>query len=424
MNHYIAYHKVKEWGEYLIDPEQTEIVHYSGHPKSKLEKMIGQTVWVVSGKKNDSSMIYKLCSTYKVTHLENDEVESTGLYRVVGEGFGFIPQIEINSFPWFAELFREQSRFSFGLNQIKNADVIQALEQMRDNYINNNPPIDSKTVETFTPQEELQELAQIENLTVDDYKTAFTVLREQMTESDLLMLKAHYEALNYDITATQLANKVGFRNFETTNLRYGLLASKFLELFQIQVVGYAKLNALVGFDKCNDEWHWILLPQVVQALRELGWFGETQKLNALQEINQFKDSYEVLSETTRESIIQSRIGQGQFRALLIEYWQGCAVSGCKQIELLRASHIKPWRYSSNAERLDPYNGLLLLPNLDACFDAGLVSFDDVGKILISSELRETALLQLGIKSNLRLLRIEQRHKDFLRFHRENIFHDR
>jgi putative restriction endonuclease len=106
---------------------------------------------------------------------------------------------------------------------------------------------------------------------------------------------------------------------------------------------------------------------------------------------------------------------------LVEYWQGCSVTGCEQIELLRASHIKPWRNSSNAERLDMYNGLLLIPNLDICFDIGLISFDNEGKILISSALNQSTLLLFGINSNLKLSRIEQRHKDFLQFHRENIF---
>ncbi len=148
---------------------------------------------------------------------------------------------------------------------------------------------------------------------------------------------------------------------------------------------------------------------------------EVPYLNILQEIDQFKDSYEALQETTREAVIQSRIGQGQFRTSLIEYWQGCSVTGSQQVELLRASHIKPWRDSSNAERLDMYNGLLLLPNLDACFDSGLISFDDKGKIVISSELDKSTLLQLGIDSNLKLLRVERRHKDYLRYHRENRF---
>lgn len=103
-------------------------------------------------------------------------------------------------------------------------------------------------------------------------------------------------------------------------------------------------------------------------------------------------------ETAKESLVQSRIGQGQFRAALIEYWQCCSVTGYTQVELLKASHIKPWRYASNQERLNVFNGLLLLPNLDTCFDLGLISFDDEGKILISSQLRKTTLSQLLIFS--------------------------
>ncbi|MER2512621.1 MAG: HNH endonuclease, partial [Nitrosomonas ureae] len=105
----------------------------------------------------------------------------------------------------------------------------------------------------------------------------------------------------------------------------------------------------------------------------------------------------------------------------VQYWQCCSVTGCKQIELLRASHIKPWRDSSNAERLDVFNGLLLLPNLDACFDSGLISFDDNGEIIISGDLAKTTLAHLGINSSLKLLQVEQRHKVFLSYHRENVF---
>lgn len=142
---------------------------------------------------------------------------------------------------------------------------------------------------------------------------------------------------------------------------------------------------------------------------------------ALEEIELFKKSNPNLKETSREAIIQSRIGQGQFRTSLIEYWKECSVSSCKQIELLRASHIKPWRFSSNTQRLDLYNGLLLLPNLDACFDSGWISFQDNGNILISSRLDETTLLHLGINSSMKLSRVDKRHIAYLKFHRENVF---
>src|SRR5688572_27752801 len=75
----------------------------------------------------------------------------------------------------------------------------------------------------------------------------------------------------------------------------------------------------------------------------------------------------VLSETERESVIKARIGQGIFRKQLLEMWEGCAVTGVKLPQVLRASHIKPWRDSSNSERTNRYNGLLLLPQYDVLF---------------------------------------------------------
>ena len=77
--------------------------------------------------------------------------------------------------------------------------------------------------------------------------------------------------------------------------------------------------------------------------------------------------YLSLSSSERETIVKARIGQGRFRQNLIDYWSACAVTGCKEEHLLRASHIKPWSKASLEERLDLYNGLLLSPALDACF---------------------------------------------------------
>lgn len=53
--------------------------------------------------------------------------------------------------------------------------------------------------------------------------------------------------------------------------------------------------------------------------------------------------YLSLSSSEREAIVKARIGQGPFRKNLIKYWSTCAVTGCMDDALLRASHIKPWR---------------------------------------------------------------------------------
>lgn len=150
-------------------------------------------------------------------------------------------------------------------------------------------------------------------------------------------------------------------------------------------------------------------------------FVHTSMPDVIDDINNQKASLEILSKTEQESIIKSRIGQGKFRKKLIDYWQSCAVTGCPTISILRASHIKPWRDCSNQERLDPYNGLLLIPNLDILFDSGLISFLDDGLLIVSSHLNEESQLILGLNVGLRIKRLKSKHKPFLDYHRNHVF---
>lgn len=109
-----------------------------------------------------------------------------------------------------------------------------------------------------------------------------------------------------------------------------------------------------------------------------------------------------LSETTRNALIKARRGQGRFRQGLVNRWDAaCAVTGCKQVELLRASHMKPWSVSTNDERLNPDNGLLLSANIDALFDRGLVSFDADGSMLTSDLLHKETVELLNLPIALR-----------------------
>lgn len=131
--------------------------------------------------------------------------------------------------------------------------------------------------------------------------------------------------------------------------------------------------------------------------------------------------YLSLSDTERDTIIKSRIGQGQFRQSLINYWKFCAITSCTELKLLKASHIKPWAKSSVTERLSLYNGILLSPTLDACFDSGFISFDNIGKILISKALSEKDMVTLSINKEMQLSKIEPGHNKYLEYHRNNIF---
>ncbi len=125
--------------------------------------------------------------------------------------------------------------------------------------------------------------------------------------------------------------------------------------------------------------------------------------------------------TEKDSIVKSRVGQGTFRKELIEYWHGCAVSQCPLTWMLIASHIKPWRDSDNQERLDAYNGLLLLPNYDKLFDMGYISFSQNGKIMCSRLLDKFDRETIGITNDLHLVKLEEQHLKYLKYHNENCF---
>lgn len=89
-----------------------------------------------------------------------------------------------------------------------------------------------------------------------------------------------------------------------------------------------------------------------------------------------------LSATEKSILVSTRLGQGYFREQMIRYGYGhCVVTGYSETQMLVASHIKPWRDANNRERLNPYNGLLLLANIDKAFDLGFISFQDSGKVM-------------------------------------------
>jgi len=48
------------------------------------------------------------------------------------------------------------------------------------------------------------------------------------------------------------------------------------------------------------------------------------------------------------------------------------VTKVERLEHLVASHTKPWRDSTNEERLNGENGLLLTPTIDHLFDKGFI----------------------------------------------------
>ena len=90
-----------------------------------------------------------------------------------------------------------------------------------------------------------------------------------------------------------------------------------------------------------------------------------------------------------------------------------------QARALVASHILPWAScATNEERLDPFNGLLLTPNLDKLVDCCLIAFNDDGSILISKDLSAEQRNILGVSKQSRLRFVRPAMRPYLRRHRQ------
>lgn len=131
------------------------------------------------------------------------------------------------------------------------------------------------------------------------------------------------------------------------------------------------------------------------------------------------DRAEQNTETTR--LQKARVGQGQFRADLFDAWEACPLTGISTPDLVRASHIKPWKDCSPRERLDPNNGILLAVHMDCLFDKGLISFTDDGYLLISPRLSQHERTIFALRSPPPRIKVKPAQARYLRHHRENVY---
>ena len=124
-----------------------------------------------------------------------------------------------------------------------------------------------------------------------------------------------------------------------------------------------------------------------------------------------------IPETQRIQLAKARVGQGLFRKRVILLQGACHVTGVTDQRVLIASHIKPWRAASNAERLDGYNGILLSPHVDALFDEHLITFENDGRIHVHRSLPKDVLARWSIDATKKVEKFREEQHGFLAHHR-------
>ncbi len=146
--------------------------------------------------------------------------------------------------------------------------------------------------------------------------------------------------------------------------------------------------------------------------------------NLLEEEFSKKISSTDITNTSRLTEQETRVGQEKFRRLLLHELQFCPITGINDKRILVASHIKPWRVSNDTERLDKNNGLIFSPTIDKLFDIGLITFENNKSLLVSKLLSKENAKYIGIehKKIYEKLPIENRIK-YLEYHRNFIFID-
>jgi hypothetical protein len=176
----------------------------------------------------------------------------------------------------------------------------------------------------------------------------------------------------------------------------------------------ARIRALPIFKERNSVGHHMYS----SALQRYSEFLETSTTSSIEEdIDSIVTNPEI-GTTEKVQLINSRIGQGSFRKTLVKYWGCCSVTGYPDTSLLVASHIKSWAESSNYERMDKFNGLLLVPNLDKVFDKGLISFNTKGNLLISPAFLNPEILGINMSMSVNLV---EKHQIYMEYHRTHVF---
>jgi hypothetical protein len=166
---------------------------------------------------------------------------------------------------------------------------------------------------------------------------------------------------------------------------------------------------------------------VVSRAEEVSVQAETQADNADVEVWEHHieatiESDNRISDTDREALIIARRGQGLFKQRVTQVEHRCRLTGVTELIHLRASHCKPWRDSSNDERLDGENGLLLTPTIDHLFDRGFIGFENSGELLISPVAHRPSLSRMGVPID-RIVNVgsfSEGQKHFLNYHRDSV----
>jgi putative restriction endonuclease len=173
----------------------------------------------------------------------------------------------------------------------------------------------------------------------------------------------------------------------------------------------------------------VIIGLIGQEVEPLALAAKTVKPVAVDDIDFWERKLEqqvtsdsAIQDTEKTALIRARKGQGLFKERVSQIETKCRVTGVQNPVHLIASHCKPWRDSTNEERLNGENGLLLTPSVDHLFDRGFIGFEDNGRLIISPVAHRSSLQRMGIDTSnpVDVGGFTAGQKSFLEFHRNAV----
>ena len=120
MQHYIQYHNPDRYGEYKPPKGEFQIM-----TKKSLGNILGNRIWLVSRKGKPGN--YVLCTTFIVDQIGALPNGPLPYFARGFEGKAFAPPVSIGDEFWFRPLLRLTGNFRYGLQHIRDEQVVDGL---------------------------------------------------------------------------------------------------------------------------------------------------------------------------------------------------------------------------------------------------------------------------------------------------------
>jgi hypothetical protein len=125
-NDYVAYHSVAVMGYPFVPSENGRVTFLTTKSEGVVRRVLGNTVWVISGERTAGKTRYQLHSKFRPDEL----AQGQDAWKISGPGASLPAPIDVSDEPWLRELLGEQANFSLGLNRIRSLSVLSALDSM------------------------------------------------------------------------------------------------------------------------------------------------------------------------------------------------------------------------------------------------------------------------------------------------------